>query len=260
MFARHKYLSCVATAAMGFLLSPGATWAQSQSDSAQSVAEAARRAREQKKEKPKPARTFTNDDIPPTSPGIAGKEPAEANGAIKPSPEESAAVGKKDTEEKAPAPANDEQSKQKKAENAAALERAKKLLAQSESELDVMQREYRLRAAAFYADAGNRLRNQQQWSQDDQQYRPVCGRWLVIAAVCHVAGQRRGDQRARRPPGSVDRGTLAARQSRTHVCEPVGHPHHVDQIAQVRNRLRFRRRHDVRSRWPHDHLPGRAVA
>ena len=151
MFARHKYLSCVATAAMGFLLSPGATWAQSQSDSAQSVAEAARRAREQKKEKPKPARTFTNDDIPPTSPGIAGKEPAEANGAIKPSPEESAAVGKKDTEEKAPAPANDEQAKQKKAENAAALERAKKLLAQSESELDVAQRKALLDNESYYS-------------------------------------------------------------------------------------------------------------
>ena len=151
MFARHKYLSCVATAAMGFLLSPGATWAQSQSDSAQSVAEAARRAREQKKEKPKPARTFTNDDIPPTSPGIAGKEPAEANGAIKPSPEESAVAVKKDTEEKAPAPANDEQSKQKKAENAAALERAKKLLAQSESELDVMQRKALLDNESYYS-------------------------------------------------------------------------------------------------------------
>src|SRR5437588_1704405 len=96
MFARQKYFCCVATAAMGLLLSSGATWAQSQSESAQSVAEAARRAREQKKEKPKPTRTFTNDDIPPTSPGIAGKEPAAANGAITPSPVESA-TAKKDT-------------------------------------------------------------------------------------------------------------------------------------------------------------------
>jgi hypothetical protein len=41
----------------------------------------------------------------------------------------------------------------------------------SERELDVLVREYRLRAAAFYADAGNRLRNQEQWSREDQQYR-----------------------------------------------------------------------------------------
>ena len=38
-------------------------------------------------------------------------------------------------------------------------------------ELDVMQREYRLRAAAFYADAGNRLRNQGSWDKEDAQYK-----------------------------------------------------------------------------------------
>ncbi|MGH9537160.1 MAG: hypothetical protein ACRD3H_04515 [Terriglobales bacterium] len=38
-------------------------------------------------------------------------------------------------------------------------------------ELDVAQREYRLRAAAFYADAGNRLRNQGSWDKEDAQYK-----------------------------------------------------------------------------------------
>jgi hypothetical protein len=38
-------------------------------------------------------------------------------------------------------------------------------------ELDVLQREYKLRAAAFYADAGNRLRNQTGWDKDDAQYK-----------------------------------------------------------------------------------------
>lgn len=38
-------------------------------------------------------------------------------------------------------------------------------------ELDVSQREYRLRAAAFYADAGNRLRNQGSWDKEDAQYK-----------------------------------------------------------------------------------------
>lgn len=37
-------------------------------------------------------------------------------------------------------------------------------------ELDLLQREYRLHAAAFYGDAGNRLRNQAQWDQQDAQY------------------------------------------------------------------------------------------
>jgi hypothetical protein len=34
-----------------------------------------------------------------------------------------------------------------------------------------MQREYRLRAAAMYADVGNRLRNQTQWDKDDATYK-----------------------------------------------------------------------------------------
>jgi hypothetical protein len=38
-------------------------------------------------------------------------------------------------------------------------------------ELDVAQREYRLRAAAFYADAGNRLRNAGSWDKEDAQYK-----------------------------------------------------------------------------------------
>jgi hypothetical protein len=38
-------------------------------------------------------------------------------------------------------------------------------------ELDVDQREYRVRAAAFYADAGDRLRNQAAWDKEDGDYK-----------------------------------------------------------------------------------------
>ncbi|MGA7908515.1 MAG: hypothetical protein WCA16_13985 [Candidatus Sulfotelmatobacter sp.] len=38
-------------------------------------------------------------------------------------------------------------------------------------ELDVLQREYQLRAAALYADVGNRLRNQAQWDKQDVDYK-----------------------------------------------------------------------------------------
>jgi hypothetical protein len=38
-------------------------------------------------------------------------------------------------------------------------------------ELDVLQREYQLRAAEEYADAGNRLRNSAQWDKDDADYK-----------------------------------------------------------------------------------------
>jgi type IV secretory pathway VirB10-like protein len=38
-------------------------------------------------------------------------------------------------------------------------------------ELDVLQREYQIRAAAMYGDAGNRLRNQTDWDKQDAQYK-----------------------------------------------------------------------------------------
>jgi len=38
-------------------------------------------------------------------------------------------------------------------------------------ELDVAQREYRLRAASFYADAGERMRNQAGWDKEDADYK-----------------------------------------------------------------------------------------
>jgi hypothetical protein len=37
-------------------------------------------------------------------------------------------------------------------------------------ELDLLQREYRLRAAAFYGDAGNRLRDSGDWDKENAQY------------------------------------------------------------------------------------------
>ncbi len=38
-------------------------------------------------------------------------------------------------------------------------------------ELDVLQREYKLRAASFYGDAGDRLRNSEAWDKEDADYK-----------------------------------------------------------------------------------------
>ena len=37
--------------------------------------------------------------------------------------------------------------------------------------MDVLQREYQIRAAAMYADAGNRMRNSADWDKQDTQYK-----------------------------------------------------------------------------------------
>jgi hypothetical protein len=126
--------------------------AQSQSDSAPSVAEAARRAREQKKLDTKPVHTFTNEDLPAAPPSSSNG----INSAASPAKSEDADVPAEKNAREAPAvvapvTANDEQSKQKKAENAAALERAKKQLALAEKELDVMQRQFALDSDSFYS-------------------------------------------------------------------------------------------------------------
>jgi hypothetical protein len=122
------------------------TCAQSQSDPAPSVAEAARRAREKKKENAKPVRTLTNDDLPAAPAGDAVTGTATTTPAAK---GEDAAHD--DGEKRPPASANDEQAKQRKEINAAALERAKKQLAQLLSELDVMERKAVLDSDSYYS-------------------------------------------------------------------------------------------------------------
>jgi len=127
-----------------------ATRAQSQADSAPSVAEAARRVREKKKENSKPVRTLTNDDLPAAPAGDV------ANGAVSPTPavngdQAATPAANQGGEKKPTAAANDDQAKRKQAENAAALERAKKQLATVLSELDIMQRKVVLDSDSYYS-------------------------------------------------------------------------------------------------------------
>ena len=133
-----------------------------------------------KDEKPASAKKYDNDNLP-TSDKISvvgdatGSSPEDANAASTPS--DSAAQPKDGTKPSTPAAqdagkpadssdahkANDEW-KQKISEQQAKVDMLTR-------EVDVTQREYRLRAAAFYADAGNRLRNQGSWDKEDAQYK-----------------------------------------------------------------------------------------
>ncbi len=134
-----------------------------------------------KDEKPASAKTYDNDNLPtsdkisivgnatdsagpedanPASDANAAK-PEDGSGATATATPESPDAGKKDSSD--PQKVNDEW-KQKIAGQQAKVDMASR-------ELDVTQREYRLRAAAFYADAGNRLRNQGSWDKEDAQYK-----------------------------------------------------------------------------------------
>jgi hypothetical protein len=128
--------------------------------SAQSLGDYARTARKNKVEPSPTTRHYDNDNLPTNETlSVVGQSPAANSTTAVP------AEAPKATEQKTAAV--DQQK--------AAEELNKKIQAQQEKinalnhELDLDQREQRLRAAAFYTDAGTRLRNPGQWDKDQAQ-------------------------------------------------------------------------------------------
>ena len=134
----------------GLLLSTwcGSALAQSQGDSAPSVAEAARRAREQKKTSAKPVRTLTNDNLEPAPPAAANQAGASSAPAAA---EETPDQPKGEAAAKPVDPDSDEKAEKKKADSADELRRLKKDLARSANELDVLQRKAALDSDSYYS-------------------------------------------------------------------------------------------------------------
>jgi hypothetical protein len=111
--------------------------------------------------KPRP-KVFDNDNLPTDDKlSVVGQQSAANAGGAAPADDKNAA-----------AKADDDQAKK-----AAWKSWQDKLTAQKDQvdlagrELDVLQREYQLRAAAMYADAGNRLRNELPWDKEDADYK-----------------------------------------------------------------------------------------
>ena len=123
----------------------------------------------------------TTADNSATAKAVQGESSAPAAGEVKPSSannagsEAKAAAGPKAPSSTAK-PADDKSTRE-----AAAKQWADRLAAQKQQidllarEFDVMQREYQIRAAAMYADAGNRLRNSADWDKQDAQYKQQIG-------------------------------------------------------------------------------------
>ncbi|HXM23033.1 MAG TPA: hypothetical protein VN948_17380 [Terriglobales bacterium] len=148
---------------------------QSSTPQEQPLGDYARAVRKDKK--PASAKQFDNDNLPAQDKlSVVGN--AVAAGDEK---SQTAANGGQDTgssdkkaEDKPPAiqPGESKEDRQKTYDDwkdRLAAEKAKTdLLAR---ELDVEQREYQLRAAAMYADAGNRMRNSSTWDKEDADYK-----------------------------------------------------------------------------------------
>jgi len=151
---KHNFLSrSVLILGLGILL-PAAVFAQQQS-----LGDAARQARKNKQAEPA-RKVITNDDIAtPKSASDTSAQPA-ASGAD---------ASKEKSGDKAKL-SDDDQAKLDK-EWQDKISAQKDQIALLERELDVLQRENKLRASSYYADAGNRLRDEKKYAEDDRKYR-----------------------------------------------------------------------------------------
>jgi hypothetical protein len=112
------------------------------------------------KAKPK---VFDNDNLPTEDKLSIVGQPVAANASPNPASDKDKDAAKTD----------DDQAKREAAwkdwQNKLAAQKA--TIDLSARELDVLQREYQLRAAAMYGDVGNRIRNSAQWDKQDAEYK-----------------------------------------------------------------------------------------
>jgi hypothetical protein len=133
----------------------------------QPLGDYARKVRQEKTKEQPANKKFDNDNLPTDDKlSIVGNAAA--------APEEGAADADKSaekTEDKEKGPDSTEQRQKAYDQWKEKIAGQKDEIETLSRELDVVQREYRLRAASFYADAGERLRNSAAWDKEDAQYK-----------------------------------------------------------------------------------------
>ncbi len=177
-----KNMACTGIGLVLFLglagLPAGAQGQAPSTQSAPSLGEYARQVRKDPGSTSKP-KVFDNDNLPTedklsvvgAAPTTTADNSAPADNAAPAAADTKAAPGEKEGPSAAKTTTDDA------AKAAAQKQWADKLTAQKEQidlmarELDVLQREYQIRAAAMYADAGNRMRNSGDWDKQDTQYK-----------------------------------------------------------------------------------------
>lgn len=139
-------------------------------------------ARAQRKEKPHAANTFDNDNLPKSDKiSVVGDAPATPQASADSQSTSDPATAKSDTTTTAAvagAPPTTIEPGQSKEQRQQVYDQWQQKISiqqgqidQAAHELDLDQREYRLRAASFYADAGERMRNQAGWDKEDADYK-----------------------------------------------------------------------------------------
>jgi len=125
---------------------------QDQTQTGDAVADAARKAREQKKTAPKPKKVLTDDDI-------AGRAPETAPAPSQPAPDATASTGEKPEIAVAQKPAEKEDPNSEKAWRKRFADQRTKI-SDAEQELDVLQRELEKATVQYYSDPQKAMNEQ----------------------------------------------------------------------------------------------------
>ena len=153
-------------ACIGMLVTIGGRGVSAQ----ESLGQAAKNAQAQKKSSQQAKKVYTNDDIASVVIPAAEKSPDPIA-----SKDETKSTDAKTGEEKvANKGGKDEKSDEKSKESAAAYKQGildqQSKVKDTERELSLMEREHQVRVAAYYADAGNQLRDSSKWFADEKKY------------------------------------------------------------------------------------------
>ena len=185
--------------------------------SAQSLGDYARSVRKDKGPSKAAGKHYDNDNMPKTEhlsvigqPVAPAPETAEAKTAETKTDEPATdAKGKIDASGKstdpAAAPKDDTAERQKMFEDwKKRLQDQKDQIATAEKDLDLTNREYRLRAAAMYADVGNRLRNSSAWDKEDRDFKQqISEKEKAVAAQKQKLEDLQNEARKAGVPASV---------------------------------------------------------
>jgi len=137
---------------------------------AQSLGDYAREARKNKTETTSATHHYDNDNLPTGQALSVVGPPAASDDKTAPAPDPANAAPAVKAPAVDPAAAAAEHQKASD-ELKGKIDKQKEKIDWLNHDLDLEQREYRLRAAAMYGDAGNRLRNSAQWEKDEAQYK-----------------------------------------------------------------------------------------
>jgi len=173
----------------------------------QSLGDYARTVRKDKDKEQKPAavKSYDNDNLPKDDKlSVVGPAPQEsankaAQTAQNGTPAAADAGAAKNTETESP------EDRQKRFEDwKSKISDQKSAVDLLSRELNVEQGEYKLRAAAFYGDAGDRLRNAAAWDKEDAQYKQkIADKQKALDSAKQKLGDLQEDARRAGVPASM---------------------------------------------------------